>query len=159
WAFIIARHRVHVPSVPVRELKAPGNTSGWYDCTIGPVALKLPPEFVEKAERSTSKTSLNFTINNRELALHVPFQVPADFQAGQGQLAADFKMSPMHLVVESFRASTDDFRWTMSRSELRKHEVLLNLAFSFRRGGAMSVETRFDAPLEGVLIMQSRRQA
>src|SRR5262249_62108238 len=114
---------------------------------------------VEKAERSTGKTSLNFTIGNRELAIHVPFQVPADFQAGQEKVAADFKMSPMHLVVESFRTSTDDFRWTMSRSELRKHELLLNLAYHFRRGGAMSVETRFDGLLEGMLIMQSRRQA
>ena len=65
----------------------------------------------------------------------------------------------MHLVVESFRTSTDDFRWSMSRGDLRKHEVLLNLAIYFRRTGVMAAETRFDGPLEGLLIIHARRHA
>jgi hypothetical protein len=68
-------------------------------------------------------------------------------------------MSPMHLVVESFRASSDDFRWSMSRSELHRHQLLLNVAFFFRRAGAMGVEMRFEDPLEGLLILQNRRTA
>ncbi len=47
WSFIIARGQVRVPSVPVSELKAPGKTEGWYECTIGPLQLKVPPKIVE----------------------------------------------------------------------------------------------------------------
>jgi hypothetical protein len=160
WAFMIARGQVRVPSVPVSELKAPGKTAGWYDCTIGPLRLRLPPEIVETAERSTGKGTLNFTLKSQELAVHVPVRFPAEMQSGPDKVAAEFQISPMHLAVETFRASTDDFRWSMSRSELRRHQILLNLAiFVFRRGGAMAVETRFDGPLEALLILQSRRLA
>lgn len=159
WALIIARNQVRVPSVPVAELKAPGKTSGWYDCKIGPLSLKLPAEIVEKADRSVEKSALNFTTANAELAIHLPFQVPPDFQAEQAKLAADFNLTSMGLVVESFRASTDDFRWSMSRSDLRKHELLMNLSYFFRRAGAMAVETRFEGPLEGLLIIHDRRRA
>ncbi len=86
-------------------------------------------------------------------------KVPAETQFGLEKLAAEFQISPMALVVETFRTSSDDFRWTMSRSELRRHQILLNLAFFFRMGGAMAVETRFDGPLEGILILRSRRSA
>jgi len=159
WSFMMSRNHVRVPSVPITQLKAPGETAGWYDCSVGPLKLKLPPEIVEKAERSVGKTSLNFTIANRELDIHVPFHIEPDFQAEQSRLAADFNMSPMHLIVECFRASTDDFRWSMSRSALRKHETLLQMGYYFRRGGVMAVETRFDGPLEGLLILHTRRQA
>jgi hypothetical protein len=159
WSFIMARNQVRVPSMPITELKAPGKTTGWYDCSIGPLKLKLPPDIVEKAERSVGKTSLNFTTANRELDIHIPFQIGPDFQPEQSRMAADFNLSPMHLIVECFRASTDDFHWSMSRSALRKHEALLQMGSYFRRGGVMAVETRFDGPLEGLLIFHTRRQA
>ncbi len=159
WAFVISRGQLQVPSVPVTQLKAPGKTAGWYDCTIGPLTLKLPPEVVDSAERSTGKSSLNFTLNDQELAVHVPVRIPAEPEFGLEKLADEFHLSPMGLVVETFRTSSNDFRWTMSRRELRRHQVLLNLAFFFRRGGAMAVETRFDGPLEAILILHNRRQA
>src|SRR4029079_4448278 len=69
---------------------------------------------------------------------------------------------PMHLIADSFLASTDDFSWTMSRSELQRHQVLLNIGFLYPQYShirGVKVETIFDGPLEEVLIIYDKSHA
>lgn len=159
WSYLIARNQVRVPRVPVTEMKAPGRMEGWFDCRVGPLSLKLPPNLAEGADRSLGKASINFTDPEMEMAIVVPFHNTPDSQAGVKQLAATFQMSPLRVVAESYRASTDDFRWTMSKAELTRHQMLVSLGRNYPHELASAVETRFDGPLEGLLIIGDRRVA
>src|SRR5579872_1276575 len=159
WAYIVARNHVTIPSVPVAELKAPGKTEGWYDCRIGPLSLKLPPELIEKADSSTAKSTIEFKGRDVELSIHIPYKVPETSRDSLALIASELKLSPTRLIAESYRASTDDFRWTMSHRALRRHQILLSLVGLFPHGMATSVETQFGASLEGILVIDDRTMA
>lgn len=157
WSFLIARNYVRIRSVPVSEMKAAGKTPGWFVCRIGPMSLKMPPELAESGDRSLGKASINFTDADMEVAINVPFRNSAESQGGAQQLAATFHLSPIRILAESYRASSDDFRWTMSHAELHRHQILIGLGRSYPHALASAVETRFDDALEGLLIMGDRR--
>src|SRR5258708_1365215 len=123
WSFLIARNQVRIRSVPVTEMKAPGKTAGWDESPIGPLSFKLPPDLAESADRSLGKGTVNFTDGDMEMAILIPFRNPPDSQTGAQQLAAMFHMSPMRIVAESYRTSSDDFRWSMSQAELLRHQT------------------------------------
>jgi hypothetical protein len=159
WSFLMSRNSVKIPSVPTSTLEAPGKTDGWYKCSIGPLSLKLPPELSEKAERAVNKTSISFTTSDLQMMVHIPHKMPPDHQAGLVQAAEEFHESLMHLIADSYRESTDDFRWSMSHAELRRHQILLNLGAAFPHFAASAVETRYEAALEGLLIINNRRSA
>ena len=157
WSFLVARNQVRVRSVPVTEMKAPGRTKGWSECRIGPLSLKMPAGLAENADRSLGKATINFTDTTMEIALVVPFRIPPENQSGAQQLAATFHLSPIRIVAESYRASTDDFRWTMSRAELSRLQILLGLGRTYPHPLASAVETRFEDALEGIFIIGDRR--
>src|SRR5216684_2238272 len=101
WSFLMSRNAVKIPSVPVSMLEAPGKTAGWYECRIGPLSLKLPPELAENAERSVNKMSISFTNSDQQMMVHVPHTMPPDHQAGLVQAADEFHESLMHLIADS----------------------------------------------------------
>jgi hypothetical protein len=148
---------VRIRSVPVTAMKAPGHTAGWYECRIGPLSLKMPPELAESADRALGKASIDFTDADMEMAIAVPFRNPPESQTGAQQLAATFQMSPIRVLAESYRTSSDDFRWTMSKAELIRHQILLNMVGSYPHRLASLVETRYEDALEGLLIIGDRR--
>jgi hypothetical protein len=157
WSFLIARNQVRIPSVRVTAMKAPGRTKGWSECRIGPLSLKLPQDLAESADRSLGKSSINFTDAGMEMAVFVPFRIPPESQAAAQQMTATFHLSPIRVVAESYRASTDDFRWTMSRAELNRHQALLSFGRTYPHALASAVETRFEDALEGLFIIGDRR--
>src|SRR5579872_5081191 len=152
WAFLIARRGAQVPSIPVSALKAPGRTSGWFTCRMGALSFKLPPEMAEDAERSVAKerNTISLKTPDGELKVFVPYQTPAGIQPALVQAATQLNRTPMQLIADGYRASTDDFRWTMSRTELRRHQLLLNLGMMYPHLAGTNVETLFDGPLEGL---------
>jgi hypothetical protein len=161
WAYLIARRGAHVPSIPVSTLKAPGKTSGWFTCHIGALSLKLPPEMAEDAERSVAKerNAISLKTPSAELKIFVPFQAPQGVRAPLVEAAARLNQTPMQLIADGYRASTDDFRWTMSRTELQRHQFLLNLGVMYPHVAGTKVESLFDGPLEGLLVIHDRTQA
>ncbi len=159
WSFQISRNQVRIPGVPVTELKTPGKTAGWYNCQIGPVSLKLPPELAKDAERSVGKMTVDFATPELDVSIHIPFKLPVNRQADFVQIADEFGVSVIHLIGDSYAASTDDFRWTMSRQELRRHQVLMMITSMFPHAAAIAVETHYQGPLEGLLIIHDRRHA
>jgi hypothetical protein len=66
-------------------------------------------------------------------------------------------MSPLRIVEESYRTSSDDFRWMMSRAELTRHQILLNMGRTYPHALASAVETRYGDAIEGLLIIGDRR--
>jgi len=160
FRFQLARNNVHIRSVPVTDLKAPGQTAGWYDCRLGPVSLRLPLAFADKAERTVDKAWLKFATPEQELAIVLPSKLTSEQRAQNQKTIEVFKLSPTRLVAQSFRTGTDDFRWTMTRSELQRYQMLLRMkAVSLQQMHAMGVETRYDAGIEGLLIRSDRHSA
>ncbi len=160
FKFQLARNNVRIPPVEVGEMKASGQTAGWSDCRIGPVSFRLPPDLAEKAERSVDQGTIVFAGTGRQLIVDIPYRVAPSTKAGHEQIAAEFHLTPIRLVVASYRASTDDFRWTMSRAELIRHQILLQMAaLTYSHANAMVVETRYDGDIDGVLVQGDRRHA
>jgi hypothetical protein len=158
--FQLARNEVRVPSVAVAAMQAPGRTAGWADCRIGPLSFQLPPELAEKAERAIDMSSVVFSATDRQFTAAVPFQTQPKDRAEHEKIAAEFGLTPVRLIVSSYRTGTDDFGWTMTHAELLRFQVLLRMATgTFPHTNAMAVETRFDGGLEGVLIQADRRTA
>jgi hypothetical protein len=118
----------------------------------------MPPDLAESADRSVGKASINFTTADMEVAIIVPFRISAEGQSGARQMSATFHMSPIRIVAESYRASSDDFRWTMSHAELTRHQILVGyLGRTYPHALVSAVETRFEDELEGLLIIGDRR--
>ncbi|HTI49773.1 MAG TPA: hypothetical protein VL475_02435, partial [Planctomycetaceae bacterium] len=160
FRFQLARNNVHIRSVPVSELKAPGQFTGWYDCRLGPVSLRLPPALADKAERSVDKMSIVFTAPEEQLTVVLPVRIKAEDRARNQKMADEFKLSPTRMLAESFRSGTDDFRWWMTHAELRRHQMLLAMkATNFPNARIMGVETRYDPRIEGVLVRGDRQTA
>ena len=162
YSFRIARYGVKIPGVPVTAMKAPGKTADWSSCRLGAMALKLPEDFVNEAERTVEKSEIRLTTPELRVAINVPYRLPAPSPGDLTSLAAELKVSPIRMLEESYRASTDDFRWSMSRSELKRLQVLLSLASMFPHGegrGAVAIETRFDSSIEGLLIIYDSQHA
>jgi hypothetical protein len=160
FRFQLERNEVHIPRVSVKQLTAPGKTDGWADCRIGPVSLKLPLELAEKGDRSVGKMTIDLSTFDRILAVDVPRRVGPNELAQRAKVIDEFQMSPARLIAESYRTGTDDFRWTMSHAELRRHQTLLSMgANNFPHSHVMTVETRFEPQLEGVLIQGDRQTA
>ncbi len=158
--FQLERNGIQISSVPVSELRAPGKTSGWADCRIGPISVRLPAALAVNGDRSVDQTMINFTTPEQQFGTSVPFRIGAKVRAEHAEIAAEFKMSPTRLIAESYRTGTDDFHWFMSHGQLRRYETLLNLAAgTFSHAHAMTVETRFDGAVEGVLIRGDRQSA
>jgi hypothetical protein len=106
---------------------------------------------------------ISLKVPSMELLIFVPVQAPADAPPPPIVEVADYlKLTPMQMIVDSFRASTDDFRWTMSRSALHRLQVLLNVGFLFPQyphARGMKVESSLDGPLQGLLITYERTKA
>jgi hypothetical protein len=162
WAFLISRSGAKIPSIPVATLQVPGQTQGWFTCRVGPLSFKLPPEIAEEAERSVAKKNksmISLKTPSLEMMVLVPFQTPEGAQSLVMQMATYLNRSPMELIADGFRASTDDFRWTMSHAELQRHQMLLNLGQWYPHVRGTKVESFFDGPQQGLLMIEDRTHA
>jgi hypothetical protein len=159
WAYLLSRQDVKIAPVTVKELKASGQTAGWAKCRIGPLSFELPAEFAENATREVGKTAgtVTLTEGDLELSLFIPYRIPAGQKTSLMAMADELQMSVQDMVVAGYRSSTDDFRWTMSRDELRRHQKLLSLSqpgfFPHERG--VFVETETDGAMKSVLILNA----
>jgi hypothetical protein len=162
WSYVIARRGAKIRSVPVSALHAPGQTKGWFTCRAGALSFKLPPDMIDEAERSASKENNAIIIKTRssEVQFHVPAKAGPSPHPALVEAAARLHRSPMQITAETYRASTDDFRWTMSRAELERHQMLVNLGLIFYPHTAgIKVESLFEGPLEGLLMIRDRTHA
>jgi hypothetical protein len=158
--FQLERNGVRVPRVPVAELTAPGMTAGWAECRIGPISLKLPPALAVNADRAVEQEMIDFSTPEEQFRTNVPYRITPEAQANNAIIVGEFKMSPTRLIAKSYGTGTDDFRWWMSHAELHRYQILLNMgASTFSHAQAMTVETRFDGEMEGVLIRGDRQTA
>ena len=161
WKYLIARNGAKIPRVEVSALEAPGQTSGWFTCRIGALSFRLPPEMAEDAERSVAKdrNAIILKTPSGELLIFFPFRARKGAETELVQVAARLNLSPVQFLADAYRASTDDFRWTMSHAELQRHQILLNVQFMYPHTAGTKVETQFDGPLEGLLAVHDRTRA
>jgi len=163
WVYTLSRQDVKIAPVAVKELKASGATDGWAKCRIGPLSFQLPADFAENAGRELGKSpgTVTLTEGDLELTLFIPFRVPADQKTVLMAMADELHMSMHEMIVAAYRSSTDDFRWTMSRDELLRHQKLLSLSQPnfFPHDRSVAVETESDGAKESVLIMNAAEVA
>lgn len=162
WSYILSRKGINVPAVKVGPMPESKPSGVWFTCRAGALSLRLPAAMADEAERSVARDAhsahaLVLTSPTHELALRVPFELPAGRQPFIVLMAETVNMSPIEFIAESYRASTDDFSWAMSRAALRRHQKLLELWALYPHYGIMNVETLSDDSLEGLLVFYEDR--
>jgi hypothetical protein len=161
WSYVVSRNKLAI--APVKNIAAMPKVkprSGWFQCQAGAVSFQLPPEMGDEAERAVSKKSsqtLALTTSDHEVNVLIPYEIPADRRIFE-ILAAKVGMLPIEFIVESYRSGTDDFRWTMTHSQLTRHKFLLQLALrDYPHQDVLFVETWSDDDLDGVLVVHSSK--
>jgi hypothetical protein len=154
WSYMLSRNNIKIAPVKVVEMPPAKPAAGWFTCRAGAVTFQLPPAMAEEAERTVSATpqALTLTTASHELTVLVSTEVAPNYQPFLEQLAATMHFSPIQFIAESFRTGTDDFRWTMSRTELYRYQMLLNLSSVYPHENVVAVETTSDAAKEGNLV-------
>lgn len=156
WSYLLTRNSIKVAPVKVRDMPAATPSPDWFVCRAGALSLSLPATMAEEAERSVATAaphSLTLTTPTHEITLMIPHEYPEGSQPILSRIAASMNVSPTQLVAESYRASTDDFRWTMSHGELLRHEKLLELWYLYPHRAVDVVETWYGDALGGLLIL------
>lgn len=159
WSYLLSRNNFKVAPVKVAEMPLSPAPTGWFTCRVGALSFKLPASMAEDAERTLAKTphALTITTPTRELTLLVPTEAPAEPRPALEQISALLKCSPIQLIANSYRTGSEDFRWTMSRNELARHQLLLNLTSMFPHDQVMTVETTSNDAQEGLLVLHESR--
>lgn len=146
-----------VRPIPVSPIPAVGPTSGWYRCRIGPLSLCIPADLIEHGERISVFGGLALKGDHLLIGMQaMPVLGNADFVK---DVEKGFRLqfprrkweSYAHLEAELFRASADDFRWSMSPDEVRDFTLWMTSAATGVPRDCTFVETRFDAHIEGIL--------
>ncbi|MBI3864877.1 MAG: hypothetical protein HY290_23620 [Planctomycetia bacterium] len=154
WSFLLSRNNVKIPAVKVTEIPAARPGAGWFVVHAGALSFRLPREMAAEAECSVSKSqnSLDLKSPTHEVSFMVPSVLPEKQQQTITSIPGAPDRSRIELLVESYRAGTDDFRWTMSRSALARHQMLVQLWQMYPHEGIQAAETRSDKELGGLLI-------
>jgi hypothetical protein len=160
WAYLASRNGWKLDRVKVVEMPpAKPRTGAWFKCQASSVSFQLPPAMAEEAERTVAKAgqSLLLTTETHTTTLFIPMEIRPEEKSIVSHVASEFGMTPLQFVAESFRTSTDDFRWTMGRSELHRFRSLLGMSNLYPHYAIFSVETFSDPTMEGLLIVDSAK--
>jgi hypothetical protein len=129
---------VTVPTKPLLSSAAP--RKDWV-CQVGSVSIQLAPEWLRDVHKMDA--GLRFQDGPRQVLVVLP-QKPAE------------ELSPCKLREAAYRASTDDFRWSMSLQELARLQTLLTFKGLACADGVQSVETVYRSDIEGLLLVLPR---
>ncbi|MBS0266563.1 MAG: hypothetical protein JSS02_31825 [Planctomycetes bacterium] len=160
WSYLVSRNKFKLESVKVVPMPEPKPHDGaWFQCQAAALSFSLPPAMADEADRTVSKTpqSLSLTTSTNEVTFFVPSEIPADQTPYVAEIAKKYGMTPFEFIAESYRTSSDDFRWTMTWSQLERYKYLLQMSGGYPHGFVFSVEYYSDPTLEGLLIIHSNK--
>jgi hypothetical protein len=159
WSYLLSRNNYRMAPAQVVEMPTSRPAAGWFACRAGALSFKLPASMAEEAERALAKSphALSITTPTHELTMSIPAEIPADARPNIELFAARMKVTLMQLLAESYRTGTADFRWTMSRDELYRHQMLLDLSTLYPHHQVLVVETRSNDAWEGMLVFHESK--
>jgi hypothetical protein len=156
WSYNLSRHKFKLAAVKVDAMPPTDVPADWFMCRAGAVSVRLPPSMSEEAERSpvpeTDGTIL-LTTEQNHILLMIPWKLPKQPRPIIEQNAAYLQMTPIEFIAASYETSTNDFRWTMSRTALQRHSMLLELTTVYPHKNILLAETWSSPELEGILVL------
>lgn len=149
----------HVRAVPTSAMPNPPLPEDWKTCRFGPLEFSVPPELVDRLEirASNSMVMLVFDDGSHSLAMIVP-EVSEDrtavFVAMQNHYdlpEEGLGLSRIRLQLAAYQAASEDFRWSMTRKELRWHSWCIRMSKFYRITSGASAEYVLHDDIEGIL--------
>ncbi len=146
-----------MPDTPIEE--------NWPRCRFGPLEFILPPEFVNRGEIETNDNGaifLAFRDEFRSMMIVLP-TTAEDRERLFAELREDYalpsegqRLSLTRLRPASYRASADDFRWSMTEQEVRWHAWCISMRRVFTLGSRESTEYEYllHDDVEGILNLR-----
>lgn len=152
-----------VRAVPTSEMADPPLPEDWKTCRFGPLEFSLPPELADRLEIRVNRSivMLVFDDGSRSIAMIVP-EAPqnrdtvfAALQDEYGMPDEGLQLSQMRLQLASYQASSDDFRWSMTRKELRWHAWCILMSRIYCLMPTTSAEYVLHDDIEGILDLNA----
>ena len=148
-----------VPDVPMPDSPMPEN---WVPCRVGEIELSLPPELAAKRieKRGMGGPYVTFLDETRGVVIESPTNASdvADL------LTIATKLSPQperftvpRLRLACYRASSDDFRWSMTPAEARWHAYCMATGRLLRLSSVTQTESLLGQHLDRVLLFSDDR--
>lgn len=145
----------HIQAVPVRSLEADAPTTPFRRCQLGPIGVSVPPEMVDNTQSiSPNKRGALLGDSNRKIYISLPSDnsITENYYRQESEVNGG-RTSVPQIQAEWYTASSEDFRWSMSSDELRRHKWLMNRCFFGRVSNVKTVETLFGGEVEGLLLV------
>jgi len=146
-----------IPTSPMPDSQPPKT---WSRCRFGPLEFALPHEFAINVNARKAKSGNVLLISSdksRSLAITIPTD-PSDPSAISACLQGDFGLPPeghtltlTRLRLASYRASSQDFRWSMAPNEVRWHTWCIGMRYLFGLGSGTRAEYLLRDDLEAIL--------
>jgi len=145
-----------IQPVPVSALPENPTPDDFARCQLGPLAFSVPKRMASSPKFQGEWLS---GVVLRDGPREVFVGLPHDNRQVAGAIRLEFAdagglSSIPRLWAEVYAASPSDFRWSMSRQELARHQRLLKYAFLGRSLFATAVETSFGDQVEGLLVIR-----
>ena len=142
--------------MPVSTLPDSPSSDDVARCQFGPLAFSVPKQMASSPKFQGERMS---GVILRDGPREVFVGLPHDNRQVAGAIRLEFAdagglSSISRLWAEVYAASPADFRWSMSRQELARHQRLLKFAFLGRGPSARAVETSFGGQVEGLLVLR-----
>lgn len=160
WKIVSARSGWSgVRAIPTHRMPDTSMEEKWPRCRFGSLEFILPPEFVNSGEVKTngSVIILAFCTDLRSMIVTVPTKAQdrrrifAELQKDYALPCERQRLSLTKLRLASYRASSDDFRWSMTQQELRWHMWCICMRSAFTLGSGQSAEYVLRDDMEGIL--------
>src|SRR6266568_8329250 len=116
-----------VKAIPVRPLPNEPAPDGFARCHFDSVTVSVPSGLVAKPEfRGDGRPGVRLRDGPRGVFISLPIDNRSVLAANQAELAGRGGLTSIpQLRAEIYAASPSDFRWSMSREELARHQWLL----------------------------------
>jgi hypothetical protein len=145
-----------VPAIPSSPMGEAGIPQEWLVCCFGVIQFALPPELAHGAEvQKPGFPGLSFRDGLRSVLVMHPWPIE---MSTSDYLAKEFHMpeqgrglSLTRLRYACYRASSDDFRWSMSAKEVQWLAWLMNMRRVLWVTRDRRAEFLFREDLEGLL--------
>lgn len=156
WRYEASRLGLNnVQAIPDRPMPDSPTPDGWVRCRVGRIEFGLPPELA--SNRVVPKHAASLVIFH-DGTRRVDVDLPTDMSEFSGLLKAASELCPRsqrftlpRLRQACYQASSDDFRWSMTREEVRWHAFCITTGKLFRISPTGHTESFFRQDLDGII--------
>jgi hypothetical protein len=162
WRYTASRFGLNdIRAIPDRPMPESPTPDGWLRCHVGCVEFSLPPELVRnRVAQQNGASTVMFQHGSRAVVV----AVPTDASDVSGLLTTASELCPQSqrftvpkLRRACYRASSADFRWSMTPSEVRWHAFCITTGKLIRSLSDGHTESFFREDLHGIVHFGDER--